>query len=249
MYRKIIYLIISFIYSSYIFSQAINPAPAGPLSPRITTHDEDYSSHLIIVNPASGTAIQNKYPGIKGSPFFIDEWRYALIKLKDGRIYELVKILLDIHKQQLDFKTNDNVEMFFSSNQVKEIDIYNSLPNKNIKYKFKTGFPKIDNQTENNFYQVLSGDSVLLLKSVIKHISVNKNDLSGEVEKQFDTYEDYYVFSKNKIQRLKKEKDFIFKILADKKNKVEIYCSEKNINFKNINDIVSLLNYYNSLNS
>ncbi len=74
-----------------------------------------------------------------------------------------------------------------------------------------------------------------------------KNDLSGEVDKQFNTYVDYYVFSKNKIQRLKKEKDFILKIVSLKKDKFEEFIKEHSIDFKNINDIIILLNFYNSL--
>ncbi len=59
-----------------------------------------FKGWLIIVNPATGVAVKNNYPDVKGSPFFMEEWQYALIKLNDGRRYDLTKVLLDISNQR-----------------------------------------------------------------------------------------------------------------------------------------------------
>ena len=72
-----------------------------------------------------------------------------------------------------------------------------------------------------------------MLKSIRKTIAVNKNDLSGEIEKQFNTYEDYYVFSNNKMKRLKKDKDFILGIVSGKKDQMEIFIKENDIKVLN----------------
>ena len=53
----------------------------------------------------------------------MEEWQYALIKLNDGRGYDLAKVLLDIINQRLYFTTNHNVEMFFPARLVKEVII------------------------------------------------------------------------------------------------------------------------------
>ncbi len=249
MSRKIIFLLITFLHALAIFSQQINPPPVKIIftpNPAPRTPANGIIERAVL-DPSSGMTYVNSYfDDVKGSPFFIERWQYALIKLRDGRTYDPVNVLVDINKQQLNFKTWDNIEMFFSASLIKEIDIYDSLQSRNIIYKFKTGFPKIDKQTENSFYQVLAGDSILLLKSIIKHISTNKNDLSGEVEKKFETYEDYYTFFNGEIKRLKKNKEYILDLLSKQKTRIESFVSDNKLSFKNEKDLIKIFDYYNS---
>ena len=71
--------------------------------------------------------------------------------------------------------------------------------------------------------------------------------LSGEVDKHFETIESLYIYNNNKMQRLKKDKDFILKLLFQQKDKINVFIEENLINFKNKADIIKLFNYYNSL--
>ncbi|MEJ7673238.1 MAG: hypothetical protein WKF59_11110 [Chitinophagaceae bacterium] len=111
----------------------------------------------------------------------------------------MIKTRLDLSANALYFKSRNDVDMVFDTGYIKEVDIYDSPETKNVSSKFKTGFPKIDNQDQYTYYQVLSEGKVAYCLSLIrKQLSVNKDVLSGEVEKQFETYENYYVFSNNK---------------------------------------------------
>jgi hypothetical protein len=47
--------------------------------------------------------------------------------------------------------------------------------------------------------------------------------------------------------KLKKEKEWIISFLPSKKEKVDIFITEKRISFKKIDDIITLFKYYNSL--
>ncbi len=254
--KNIIFIITSLLYCNHLYPQQNSPVPtftpSVPLknvAPIPTYRNQDLTTKFLTIDPKTGKAFENTNREISGFPFFTEEWKYSLIKLSDGRIVDMIKTRMDLSANALYFKSKNEVDMVFDTGYIKEVDIYDSHESKNVSSKFKTGFPKIDNQNQYTYYQVLSEGKVGLLNLIRKQLSVNKDVLSGEVEKRFETYTNYYVFSKNKMQRFKKEKDFILKILSDKKNEVEIFCSEKNINFKNINDIVSLFNYYNSLNS
>ncbi|HUS03617.1 MAG TPA: hypothetical protein VMY77_17875 [Chitinophagaceae bacterium] len=184
---------------------------------------------------------------IRNSPYFIESWQNSLIKLNDGRVLEGIKTRFNINNFSVHFTTDEKVQMFFPPELVKELDIYEKTETKNIMYKFKTGFPKVDNLDQNSFYQVLSEGTISLLKSIRKNLVVNKNDISGEVEKQFIFYENYYLFSNNKMIRLKKDKDFILKLVSAKKDKIEEFMKDHPTNFKNIADLVSLVNFYNAL--
>lgn len=85
------------------------------------------------------------------------------------------------------------------------------------------------------------------LKSIYKRVSEKKTELSGEVVKEFETYEDYYLIINGVMKRWKKDKDFILAELTDKQAQVNQYLLSNKVNFKNAEQVTKLLNYYNSL--
>jgi hypothetical protein len=224
--------------ASFLFSQ---PAPR----PKVVEifNKETYPSQLNITD-AEGRPFKNNYPDVKGSPFFIENWTYSSMLLNNGATYERIKIRLDVCSQEVHVMKNE-IEIVIVPGYIKTLDLFDSVGSRH--YKFKSGFPKIDNQNTNNFYQVLCEGPISFFKSIRKTIAVNKNDLSGEIEKQFNTYEDYYVFSNNKMKRLKKEKDFIMGIVSGKKDQLELFIKGNDINFKKINDLIKVFDFYNSL--
>ena len=207
---------------TFLFSQSANPPRPKVVE---TFKRETYPSQIEITD-VDGRPFKNNYPDVKGSPFFTEDWTYSSLLLSNGSTYDKIKIRLDVCNQKVHVMKND-VEIVIIPGYIKSMELFDSAQSK--KYRFKSGFPKIDNQNTTNFYQVLSEGPVQLLKSVRKIIAVNKNDLSGEIEKQFNTYEDYYVFSNNKMKRLKKEKDFILGIVSGKKDQMEIFIKENDI--------------------
>lgn len=250
MCRKIYFLIPLTLANYYIFSQQLRlpPPVIGKIpQPTASYRNQDFTAQLSMIDPTTGRSFINSYPDVKGFPYFLEDWSYTLISLADGRTFDMVKARIDLYKEEVYFKTKDNVEMVLDSGSVKEIDVYESATNKQKVFKFRTGFPQINNQDQNTFYQVVCDGNVTLLKLISKKISVNKNDLSGEVERRFDVSEEYYIFRNNQMKRLKKEKDFILKNVSQKKEQIEEFVKQHSIDFKNMHDIIQLFNFYNSL--
>ena len=195
--------------------------------------------------------IKSEYDNVQGSAYFINDFKPAIIKLRSGLEFEKVKAKIDLCKQEVNFIAENNVEIVTTGESVKEIVLSDSLLNTNPieyrEYKFKTGFPAIDNQNGLNFYQVLNEGNIILLKSTRKIITEKKNDISGEIAKEFEIFTDYYVFVENKMIKLKKEKEWVLSFLQNQKDKVDIFLTEKRISFKKIDDIITLFKYYNSL--
>jgi len=75
----------------------------------------------------------------------------------------------------------------------------------------------------------------------------NQNEMSGEMSSQFDIYEDHYLYVKYEMKRVKKDKEYILNLLADKRNELETYITAQKLNFKSIDSIKKLIDYYNSL--
>ena len=55
------------------------------------------------------------------------------------------------------------------------------------------------------------------------------------------------ILSKGVMKRWKKDKDFITAELSDKRAEVEEYILSNKLNLKNRENVIKLLNYYNSL--
>jgi hypothetical protein len=75
----------------------------------------------------------------------------------------------------------------------------------------------------------------------------NQNEMSGEMSSQFDIYEDHYLYVKYEMKRVKKDKEYILNLFADKKKGLGIYITTQKLNFRSMGSIKKLIDYYNSL--
>jgi hypothetical protein len=206
----------------------------------------NWDDQFIIVDK-NGGLFHSYYDGIEGNPFFIENFRSSTIKLVSGLEFNNVTARLDLYKQMIQIKLNgDTVKMVLPGNII-EIIFYDTVQSLHYEYKFQIGYPEIDNLNRNNFYQVLSDGNATLLKSSIKKINKTKNEMSGEVSSQFDIYEDHYLYIKYEMKRVKKDKEYLLNLLTDKRKELETYITVQKLNFKSMDSIKKLVDYYNSL--
>lgn len=185
--------------------------------------------------------------GSKGTPFFNETYKYATVRMKQGRKLENTRVKLDLVTQELIVEVANGIETNLSAGMISELSYADTTASGIIFYTFKTGFPAVDKQNGKNFYLVLSEGRCSLVKAVVKKTIERRNELSGEVVKEFESTEQTYLFTKGEMKILKKDKDFILSVLADKKTELNQYLSEHVTNFRNQEHIIRLLNYYNSL--
>ena len=201
----------------------------------------------ISITDVNGRPFQNRYADVAGTPCFNAEYKFANITLAQGRTFVNVKMKIDLVSQETRFVSSNGVEGYISTGMVKEIKFADTTVEGIILYTFRTGFPSVDKQNENNFYQVLAEGKCGFVKSISKRVNERKSELSGEIDKDFETTENYYLFIKGEMKRLKKEKDFILAELSDKRTEVNQYVQSNKLNLKSNDHIVKLLNYYNAL--
>lgn len=201
----------------------------------------------ISITDVNGRPFENRYADVAGTPCFIADYRFANISLAQGRTFVNVKMKIDLVSQETRFVSSNGVEGYISAGMVKEIKFADTTSEGIIQYTFRTGFPAIDKQNENNFYQVLADGKCGFVKSITKKVNERKNELSGEIAKDFETTENYYLFVKGEMKRVKKDKDFFIAELADKQVAVIQYIQSNKLNCKNNDQIVKLIRFYNSL--
>jgi hypothetical protein len=201
----------------------------------------------ILVFDNNGKPFENPASDIAGTPFLLEDWHLGSVTLQNNRRFDSVRLRLNLATQQIHFMDQNNQEIALFKGFVKAIRFYDILPGTNNPTEFQTGFPAIDQQDETNFYQVISKGKIFLLKFMHKIVSQEKNELSGEIKKEYVGYEDYYVYNGKEMQRVKKDKSAILSLLADQQAKVQSFIDTNHLRLKSVDEVKRVIDYYNSL--
>src|SRR5450432_2792150 len=173
----------------------------------------DYE-HKALFTDINGKAFINPDVDVTGSPFFFVAWKYGTLKLNSKTISDKIPLRLDLKNHEIHFLQSGELEMTAPAGSIKEIVLYDSSAIQPEIYTFRCGLPAIDNQNETSFYQFLSDGKIKLVKSFRRIIHEEKDQLSGEVKKEYRTYENYYLYNgTSSIQKLKKDKVFMLNIM------------------------------------
>lgn len=195
----------------------------------------------------NGRTFVNAAPDVAGTPFYSDEWRIGTLVVVDNRRYDSIKLRLNLQSGEVHVLDSSGKEIALAKGYIKEVlwpGRFRGIP---VGIRFQSGFPAIDEHDALFFYEVLSDGKFWLLHSIRKVISQQKDDLSGEVRREYLTYEDYYVYDGKIMQRLKKDKAFILATLSDKRDSIGAFIETNKLKFKSIDDIKRTIDYYNTL--
>ncbi len=182
-----------------------------------------------------------------GSPYFKDEYKYASIRLASGRVMSNIRMKIDLVAHETHFLTANGIEAVLDAGMVKEINFADTTGGEIQKYKFSTGFPAIDRNTDISFYQVLTEGRCTYLKLYTKKVTEGKNVFNGETIRDYETYEQYYILNKSGIKAAGKDKEFYLSELSDKLEAVSAFILANKINCKKPEQVWQLISYYNSL--
>ncbi len=189
--------------------------------------------------------IKSKPKETKGSYYYNDVWYTGTIKLFSGEEVQAYPLKYDMKMNQIDIKVNESVKII-SIGAVKEIIWVNPTGQSEVlrnisMYKNIEGY---------GFFSVLSEGKLSLLKKTELNLLDANYNTAMDVGSQSDKYvkkEIYYIKSEDKISQIKKRKKTFLNKFEDKAEKVELFASENNLNFKDDVDLEKIFNYYNSL--
>ena len=242
--RSAFYILIIIVSSHALLAQA--PTTIIRQSPVPILHPENYGNEFSITD-ANGRPFKPLYDDVQGSAYFFDSLKSSMIMFTNGNSFRQIPARLDLYKQEIHVLSRNKEEFVLPKELVKEIIFTDSSSTKVTQFVFRSGFPAIDDQTSSSFYQVLTEGRIIMLEFIKKKILERKNDVSGEVAKEFESYEEYYVLADNQMTKLKKDKSFILSLVKDKDKEMQSYLASTSLNFRKWTDIQSFLSYYNSL--
>lgn len=180
----------------------------------------------------NGKAFVNHAVDVAGTPFLSDDWKLGALVVNTNRKFDSVKIRINLLSQEVHVLDKNNNEMALAQGYIKEIQLPDLITGKPGGIIYQSGFPPIDEQNVNNFYQLLARGKLSLLLSTRKVIATQKDELSGEVKKEYRAYQDYYLYDGKTMQRVKKSSALI---------------DGKQVKFKNIDELKTAVDAYNAL--
>lgn len=179
---------------------------------------------------------------VEGSPFLVDKWLSGKAETVKGMIYDNIKLKYEIYEDYVIFAYDTADEPLKFSDPIKTFLIYTPTP-----MLFSNGFPAIDKQTPESYYQVLSNGDMKLLKRVSKIINETKSYGTGSaVTKVFQNVNMYYIFINNKLEKADNPKKMLYAFAGDKKAQLDEFAKANSINFKRDEDLSKIFDFYNT---
>lgn len=191
---------------------------------------------------------QNVNPDVKGSPFFIDDWKYADLILRGGQRFNRIKVRLNLFTQELNYLASGNTEIILKDGIIARMILYDTseagLP---VIRQFISGIPVVDKDTSFPFFELITEGKALLLNLDKKKINDAKDALSQTGGKEFVNSVSLYILINNELKKCNKSNEFFINIFADKRDSIESFIKVRKLKCRNREDVINLVQYYNTL--
>jgi hypothetical protein len=195
------------------------------------------------------TNMDELYEGIKGTPYLFDTWREGNIFLKDSSLIRDINIKYNVYTDDVLYLNSTSVDsLIIDRHRIDAFEIHgDSIADLLL---FRDISLKPGSKDKGTFARVLyNGKTKLLIKYIKVFI---KADYKGAYTagRRYDEYTDnsqYYIIKDNELNRIKLNKKAIIKVLADRENEIKSFIEKEGADLNNENDVITLLEYYDSL--
>lgn len=191
---------------------------------------------------------QTKYPDIKGSPYYVEDWKYADIAMKDGKHFDGVKVKLNLYSQEFVCLSSPGSEITLKDGIIDRLVLRDTnelrIPSIHV---FASGIPMVEKAISYPIFEVLSDGRAILLNLITKRIGKSADVYSAGEQKEFVTTESLYVFYNSELKKCGKNAEFYTTLFSDKKDKMEEFIRVGKLKCRNTKEAIQLVNYYNSL--
>ena len=200
----------------------------------------------VYINDVSGFPIRPATTDeISGTNYLNKDWQLGSVTVQNGKTYKNMLVKLDLLNHKFVFKGDKGETMGFVDPVAQVILDPTSLNTNPV--ILRNGFNGAD-VNPNDYLQVMTDGNVVLLKKMSIIIKEVKEYNSAVTEKSYVNKSSYYIAQKDKpLQSLALNKKGILNVLTAHGKEVEQYINDNKINFKKDEDIIKVINYYNSL--
>jgi hypothetical protein len=187
-----------------------------------------------------------QFSDIDGSPFLFDEWYRGKIIGPTGLILDGITIKYEAYSETIIYQSSGKV--YEVAGGAAAFVIYPATDGMKDSLYFRGGYPAVDYNTANSFYEVLVDGKVSLLKSHRKGTGLSQQNALASNKREFILQEDLYLARAGQTPvKWKKDKDALLDFLGDKKDAVSAWLGKNKVNLKKEEGLTDVLKFYNSL--
>jgi hypothetical protein len=181
---------------------------------------------------------------IRGNPFWNEEWKTAFLYSDNFKIL-LLRVKLNLYKDDVYYTTPDSVVMIAKNGLVKGITFFKTQDTTNVLGNFV--YLKTGDDRDYHYYEILNaGKAQLVKKYRITLFKPPFDPLTGTSDWNYATKAIYYIYFNGKLSQIKgNNKDAVFSILHPASSSAEWLNKNQN-KLKSPSDILNFLTYYNT---
>jgi len=239
-------------------SRPLRPEPAQPVataSQRAPLTNQEKSQ---IINAVGGGShpgvmihtIDNRYEGLRGTPYFLAGWSKGQIAQTNGQRYVDVPIKFDAFRQALILLRpkvgNDSI--IIDRRTVSRFELTSA---EGQSYAFRH-YPEVklpDDTGDGGYFLILYEGNTTLLKRIAKTLQKADYKQPYSVDIRYDSFENdhaYYILKPNQLlTKVKLSKKSLLDTLSDKRSGLSAFADT--LNLKTETDAAALVRQYDSL--
>ncbi len=191
----------------------------------------------------------NRYEGVKGTPFYFDLWTKGNLELVDGRRIENLQLKYNAYEDELLMNKPREGAIYLQKEIIKAFSLIDTKTNTEVIF-VKYRHPK--KETEFKFYRLIY-DGTITLFEVLK-VVFEEADFHGgySKDKRFDEFKKYSIYyyytdSDPHPKKLKTSPSGVSKIFPNQNTEIKVYIAEQNLDCKNESDLEKVFEYYQQM--
>lgn len=193
----------------------------------------------------------NRYQGVRGTPFFNEDWAKATITT-NNTIYENVDVKYNLYENELLYRKPDGKEFVLTNANVDGFVLRDGKSKQGHPFKKFPALAAEDAKLAQQFVLALHDGRKVQLVMVPQKLMVKANFKgpysSGNKYDEFQDMQSYYLIGPEQaVQKVKLNKKSLLKALPDKQDQVEKYIATEGIDASTAAGWVKALAYYESL--
>lgn len=213
-----------------------------------TVGDKFGDSHnpFMTVYDVNGKPLSLANTDIEGTPMLNNNWGKGQVIFASGRTLKDVPLQFNIFSNELCFQKDNTTYAFAEAIKAFRFIYTGDEGGENNVY-FQSGYPAVNNNDGNTYYQVLAdGQHFQLLKLTSKKIR-EVQLYNGPLKKEYADVSEYFIYSvqDGKMMSVKMDKSSLASTLTGYETQVNQFAAEKKSKLKKEDDVVELINSLN----
>jgi hypothetical protein len=187
-------------------------------------------------------------PRFSGSPHLESRWNVGNIKMNTEYVFENVSVRYNVFQDVPEF-SKEGEAFALDPLKVREFNYVSNSADGAKNYAFRNGFADIPGFSAKNYFEVLYGGNIYLLKRYTKQLVNDPSATYGSVASQVIQDRDalYYRLADGKAGLLKANKKTVLSLFPGKESAIEAFVKSNKLTYKFDADLAKIFAHADSL--